>query len=202
MREWLSHHAASNYIGYDAATQSFAMPPEQAMILADEDSPVYPCDAFDAAAGHVGNQAKVQETFRPARASNGAIRPHACSAPSPVSSGRDTTPTLSRSGFRLSTEPSRNSSAAPKVADAGCGHGYSTMIMAEAFPNSEFIGFDFHPASVEEARAHARGHRGGNVRFEVATAKSYPGNDYDLVTFFDCLHHMGHPAGAARHGSR
>lgn len=86
-----------------------------------------------------------------------------------------------------------------RVADVGCGHGYSTvMMMVEAFSNSEFIGFDFHAASIEEARRHAREHGlTDNVRFEVATAKQYPGDDYDLVTTFDCVHDMGDPVGAA-----
>jgi SAM-dependent methyltransferase len=87
-----------------------------------------------------------------------------------------------------------------RVADVGCGHGYSTVMMAEAFPNSEFIGFDFHAASIDEAREHAVTHGvQDNVRFEVSSAKQYPGNDYDLVTCFDCLHDMGDPVGAARH---
>jgi SAM-dependent methyltransferase len=87
-----------------------------------------------------------------------------------------------------------------RVADVGCGHGYSTVMMAEAYPNSEFIGFDFHAASIDEARRHADHHNvQNNVRFEVSSAKQYPGEDYDLVTCFDCLHDMGDPVGAAKH---
>ena len=87
-----------------------------------------------------------------------------------------------------------------KVADVGCGHGWSTVIMAQAFPNSQFIGYDFHPSSIEHAQAHARDEGvSANARFEVATAKDYPGKDFDLVTFFDCLHDMGDPVGAAAH---
>jgi SAM-dependent methyltransferase len=87
-----------------------------------------------------------------------------------------------------------------RVADVGCGHGISTALMAKAFPASEFIGYDFHPSSVEAATAHAA-EKGisRNTKFEVATAKNYPGKDFDLVTFFDCLHDMGDPAGAAAH---
>jgi SAM-dependent methyltransferase len=200
VREWLSYNAASNYISYDAATRSFAMSPEQAAVLADEDSPVYLCAAFDAAAGYVGNQAKVEEAFKTGKG---------------VQWGDQTACVFCAIArfFRPGYNANLVSQWLPaldgiveklkrgaRVADVGCGHGYSTLIMAEAFPNSEFVGFDFHPASVEEAQAHARDHRGrGNVRFEVASAKSYPGNDYDLVTFFDCLHDMGDPAGAARH---
>ena len=200
VREWLSYHASSNYLSYDAATKSFAMSPEQAAVLADEDSPVYLCAAFDAAAGYVGNQAKVEEAFKTGKG---------------VQWGDQTACVFCaiarffRPGYNANLVSSwlpaldgivEKLTRGARVADVGCGHGYSTLIMAEAFPNSEFVGFDFHPASVEEAQTHARDHRGrGNIRFEVASAKSYPGNDYDLVTFFDCLHDMGDPAGAARH---
>ena len=85
------------------------------------------------------------------------------------------------------------------VADVGCGHGLSTVMMAQAFPKSQFTGFDFHEGSIAEARQHAKQHGVTNVRFEVAKAKEFPGDGYDLVTFFDCLHDMGDPVGAAAH---
>jgi ubiquinone/menaquinone biosynthesis C-methylase UbiE len=83
----------------------------------------------------------------------------------------------------------------------GCGHGASTILMAQAFPNSEFVGFDYHAPSIEQARAAAKqaGFTNGRVRFEVAGAKEFPGHDYDFVAVFDCLHDMGDPAGASRH---
>jgi 2-polyprenyl-3-methyl-5-hydroxy-6-metoxy-1,4-benzoquinol methylase len=86
-----------------------------------------------------------------------------------------------------------------RIADVGCGHGFSTLIMAEAFPEAEVVGFDFHGASIDEANTHAAAHRLSNVRFETAQANDFPGQDYDLVTSFDCLHDMGDPAGAAAH---
>jgi ubiquinone/menaquinone biosynthesis C-methylase UbiE len=86
-----------------------------------------------------------------------------------------------------------------KVADVGCGHGWSTVLMAEAFPRPQFVRNDFHPSSIEQARAHAREHNVSNALFEVGTAKDYPQTDLDFVTFFDCLHDMGDPAGAAAH---
>ncbi|MEZ5833221.1 MAG: class I SAM-dependent methyltransferase [Dongiaceae bacterium] len=200
VREWLAYHAASNYVTYDAPTQSFALSPEQAAILADEDSPIYMCAAFDAAAGYVGNQAKVQDAFKTGKG---------------VDWGDQTACVFCAIArfFRPGYNANIVSNWLPaldgvveklkhgaRVADVGCGHGYSTLIMAEAFPNSEFVGFDFHPKSIDEARSHARDHRDSrNVRFEVASAKSFPGKDYDLVTFFDCLHDMGDPAGAAQH---
>jgi SAM-dependent methyltransferase len=90
--------------------------------------------------------------------------------------------------------------AGAKVADVGCGHGASTILMAQAFPNSEFVGFDYHDKSIESARQKAKDAGvGERVKFEVAGAKDFPGTDYDLVTFFDCLHDMGDPVGAAKH---
>jgi SAM-dependent methyltransferase len=83
------------------------------------------------------------------------------------------------------------------VADVGCGHGASTVIMAEAFPKSEFIGFDFHEPSIHRARQQVNGAR--NLSFDVARAQDFPGEDYDLVTVFDALHDMGDPVGAASH---
>ena len=89
-----------------------------------------------------------------------------------------------------------------KVADVGCGHGASTLVMAEAYPRSTFVGFDFHEESIQHAKAAAQESKLANVRFEVRSAKHFPGTDYDLVAFFDCLHDMGDPVGAAAHTLR
>ena len=86
-----------------------------------------------------------------------------------------------------------------KVADVGCGHGWSTVFMAQAYPKSQFFGYDFHPGSIAQAQAHARHHNVSNVQFAVGTAKDYGETDLDFVTFFDCLHDMGDPTGAAAH---
>jgi SAM-dependent methyltransferase len=200
LREWLSHHAASNYLSYDPATRRFALPPEQAAVFADENSPVYLVDAFECAAAYVGNQPKVEAAFKTGQGVGWGDQTGClfCAVARFFRPGYQTNivdqwlPALDGVVEKLER--------GARVADVGCGHGYSTLMMAEAFPNSEFIGFDFHQASIDEARHHAQTHRAnGNVRFEVASAKEFPGSDYDLVTCFDCLHDMGDPAGAARH---
>jgi 2-polyprenyl-3-methyl-5-hydroxy-6-metoxy-1,4-benzoquinol methylase len=200
VREWLSHHAASDYVTYDPQTQTFALSPEQAAVLADEDSPVYLADAFDAAAAYIENQPKVQEAFR----TGGGVGWGNQSGCLFCAVAR-----FFRPGYKANIVESwlpaldgvvEKLRRGARVADVGCGHGYSTVMMASAFPNSEFIGFDFHEASIAEARRHAKAHgTADNVRFEVGSAKAYPGTGFDLVTFFDCLHDMGDPAGAAKH---
>ncbi len=176
------------------------MPPEQAAILADEDSPFYMADAFECAAAYVENHSKVEAAFRTGDGIGWGDQSSClfCAVARFFRPGYRTNivdywlPALEGVVEKLER--------GARVADVGCGHGYSTLMMAEAFPNSEFIGFDFHAASIEAARRHAVEHGvNGNVSFEVATAKAFPGTDYELVTTFDCVHDMGDPVGAARH---
>lgn len=203
VREWLAHHAASSYVAYDPKTQSFAMSPEQAAILADEDSPVYLADAFEAAAAYSADTPKIQAAFRKGGGVGWSNRTGCmfCAIARFFRPGYQANiverwlPALDGVVEKLER--------GARVADVGCGHGYSTLMMAKAFPSSQFVGFDFHEASIDDARKHAQEHGAGdNVRFEVGTAKGYPGENYDLVTFFDCLHDMGDPLGAAAHVRR
>jgi SAM-dependent methyltransferase len=200
LREWLSHQAASNYLSYDPATQKFELPPEQAMVFAVDDSPVNMIGAFDLFAAMLTSQDKVQAAFK----NGGGVGwgDHStclfCSVARFFRPGYQNNlvtnwlPALEGVVAKLERGAS--------VADVGCGHGWSSVLMAEAFPNSQFTGYDFHPSSIEHARAHAEEHGvSGNTSFEVATAKDYPGKDFDLVSCFDCLHDMGDPAGAAAH---
>lgn len=199
-REWLAHQAASGYLTYDATTGKFSLPPEHASVFADPDSPFYLQGGFDLAVTLMENQALLEPAFRSGEG---------------VAWGEQSACLFCAAGrfFRPGYHNNLVTSWLPKldgvvakleqgatVADVGCGHGFSTVIMAKAFPRSTFIGYDFHPASVEQARAHARQHGvSDNIRFEVALASEFPARGLDLVTFFDCLHDMGDPVGAARH---
>ena len=199
-REWLSHQATSGYLEYNPATGKFALPPEQAMVFADVDSPVYLQGAFDLAVAMVENQPKVEAAFRSGEGVGWGDQAQClfCAV------GRFFRPSY-HNNLVGSWLPALDGVAAKlergaNVADVGCGHGFSTIIMAKAFPKSTFVGYDFHPDSVAQARVHAEQHGAtANTKFEVAMASDFPGKDLDLVTFFDCLHDMGDPVGAARH---
>lgn len=198
LREWLSAQAASGYIEYDPDERRFSMTDEQAAVLADEHSPVFLAPAFDCAAAYLENQTAVEQAFQ----NGGGVawgdqtQCLSCAVAKFFRPGyehhllQEWLPALDGMINRLHS--------GIDVADVGCGHGHSTLIMAKAFPNSHFTGFDFHDYSIAQAREHAERHGLENVRFETSLAKSYPGN-YDLVTIFDCLHDMGDPAGAMRH---
>lgn len=200
LREWLSHQAASHYLSYDPLTSKFALPPEQAMVFAIEDSPVYMMGGFDLMVALMENQAKVQAAFK----SGGGVAWGDQAGCMFCAVARFFRPGY-QNNLIQSWLPALDGVVAKlergaTVADVGCGHGWSTVLMAKAFPKSTFVGYDFHPASIAAAEAHARTHEvAANTRFEVAKAKEYPGKDFDLVTCFDCLHDMGDPTGAAAH---
>jgi SAM-dependent methyltransferase len=199
-REWLSHQAASGYLAYDPATSQFSLSPEQAMVFSQTDSPVYLQGAFDLATVMMENQALVEPAFRSGTGVGwgGQSQCLFCTV------GRFFRPgyhnNLVQSWLPALDGVVSKLEAGATVADVGCGHGFSTIIMAKAFPKSTFVGYDFHPSSITQAQKHAEQHGvAANTRFEVAMASEFPGKDLDLVTFFDCLHDMGDPVGAARH---
>lgn len=197
VREWLSAQTASGFVIYDPATKTFALTPEQAAVLADEDSPVNMTGGFYSIAAVFADEPALAQAFK---TGDGVGWGDHCNC---LFCG---TERFFRPGYKahLISEwlPALDGVAGKlgngaKVADIGCGHGASTTIMAEAFPQSQFAGFDFHGPSIDTARASAGGLT--NVTFEVAKAQDYAGNGYDLVTIFDALHDMGDPVGAAAH---
>src|SRR5690348_2538564 len=202
LREWLSHQAASDYVAYDPATAKFSLPAEQAMVFAIEDSPVNLIGAFETMAVLLGNQEKVKPAFRTGEGVAWGDQAGClfCAVARFFRPGyhnhlvKSWLPALDGVVAKLET--------GAKVADVGCGHGWSTMFMAKAFPNSQFTGYDFHAGSIASAEAHAAEHGLPNLRFEVGSAKDFAGGDFDLVTCFDCLHDMGDPVGAAAHVRR
>ena len=197
-REWLNAQAASGYVEY--ADGRFRLPPEQAMALADEESPVYVAGGAAVLASMFLDKDKIVTAMR----GDGALSwgdHHPC-----MFSG---TERFFRPGYRANLVASwlpaldgvvDKLEQGAKVADVGCGHGASTIVMAQAYPRSHFVGLDFHGASIETAKQRAvDAGVAERTRFIVADAKSYQERDFDLLCFFDCLHDMGDPVGAARH---
>ncbi len=200
VREWLSANAAGGYVEYDADTERFSMTPEQIVIFASEGHPYCMQGFFQAVVSAYLDEPKVTGVFRSGEGlawadHNGCLFCGTERFFRPIYAANlvdSWIPALD--GVRERLE------AGARVADIGCGHGSSTIIMAKAFPKSTFHGFDFHEPSVEHARSRARDAGvASNTIFEVVTAKEYPGNNYDLVTIFDALHDMGDPVGAAAH---
>jgi 2-polyprenyl-3-methyl-5-hydroxy-6-metoxy-1,4-benzoquinol methylase len=200
IREWLCQQAASGYVVYDPATASFRLPPEQALALADENSPVFIPGAFQLLAAMIKDEPHIAERFR----SGEGFGWHEHDPDLFEGTER-----FFRPGYLANLVeawlPSLDGvvaklEAGARVADIGCGHGASTVLMARAFPNSTFAGSDYHDGSVETARRAAeRAGVADRVTFEVASAKDFAGGPFDLVCVFDALHDMGDPVGAARH---
>ena len=200
VREWLSAQAAGGFVTYDAATGTFTLPPEQAMALADEQSPVFLPGFFQALSACIRDEPKISEAFRTGKGV-GWHEHHGCLFRGTERFFRTSyNHHLVKEWLPALDGVTAKLERGALVADVGCGHGASTVLMAQAFPNSRFHGFDYHLPSIERARVSAKA-AGVEDRcsFQVAAAKEYPGRGYDLVTFFDCLHDMGDPAGAARH---
>jgi SAM-dependent methyltransferase len=200
VREWLSAQAASGFVDYDAQSSRFSMNAEQAMALANEDSPVYVAPAFELIASGYIDEPKITDAFQ-SGAGVGWHEHHEC-----LFRGCEK---FFRPGYRANLVSAwlpaldgviEKLEHGARVADIGCGAGASTILMAQAFPNSEFVGIDYHDKSIERARE-AAGEAGNppNLRFETVKAKEAPGKDFDLVCVFDCLHDMGDPIGAAGH---
>jgi SAM-dependent methyltransferase len=203
VREWLDNQAAGGYVAYDPVARTYELPPEQELALADEDSPAFLPGGFTGVLAAYADADLFVDAFRSGRGVGWHEHDQRLFAG---------TERLFRAGYRgalvsdwipkLDGVDARLREGA-SVADVGCGHGASTIVMAQAYPSSRFVGFDYHAPSIDVARRRASGAGvSERVRFEVASAKDYPQDGYDLLTFFDCLHDMGDPVGAAVHARR
>jgi 2-polyprenyl-3-methyl-5-hydroxy-6-metoxy-1,4-benzoquinol methylase len=200
VRESLCNQAAGGYVDYDASTGRYSLPPEQAVALTDEESPAYLPGFFQIAIGSVLDSPRITEAVRTGDGIGWHDHVH------DVHEGCER---FFRPGYNANLIPSwlpaldgvvEKLERGAKVADVGCGHGASTILMAKTYPSSTFIGSDYHDGSIKTARKRAEeAGVADRVTFEVAPAAGYSGKGYDLVTMFDCLHDMGDPAGAARH---
>ena len=201
--EWLNAQAAGGYVNYHAVSDTYELSPEQAMVLADEDSPVFIPNAWQVPASMWFDEAKAIEAFRTGKGV--AWGEHDGRLYCGVAA-------FYRNAYRGSLVSEwlpaldgvvEKLNAGIAVADVGCGYGHSTLLMAQAFPQSRFHGFDVHSASIDEARRNAAdAGLAARVGFDVARAVDYPGKNYGLLCFFDCLHDLGDPIAAARHAAR
>jgi ubiquinone/menaquinone biosynthesis C-methylase UbiE len=200
VREWLNAQAASGYVDYHAATGRYALGPEQAAILADESSPAFVGGGFQVALGAASGLWRIQDAFVTGAGMGWHEHHH------DVFEGCQR---FFEPGYRANLIDAwipalegvhERLEAGGRVADVGCGHGASSIVLAEGYPAAEVIGFDYHNESIAQARrrADAAG-LSDRVRFEVAAADAFPGAGYDLIACFDCLHDMGDPVAVARH---
>jgi SAM-dependent methyltransferase len=202
VREWLNAQAAGGYLDYHAVSDTYELPPEHALVLADENSPVYIPHAWNVPASMWFDEDKALEAFRTGRGV--AWGEHDARMSCGVAA-------FYRNGYRASLVsqwlPALDGVVAQLeagivVADVGCGHGHSTLLMAEAFANSRFFGFDTHAESIDQAQRHAAAAGvAQRVDFSVARAVNYPDQRYGLICFFDTLHDLGDPVAAARHAA-
>jgi 2-polyprenyl-3-methyl-5-hydroxy-6-metoxy-1,4-benzoquinol methylase len=196
IREWLNGQAAGGYVDYDPESSRYTLPPEQTVALTDAESPAYLPGFFQIAL----DSPRVTEVVRSGEGLGWHEHVH------DVHEGCER---FFRPGYNANLISAwlpaldgvvEKLEQGARVADVGCGHGASTILMAKAFPRSTFVGSDYHEGSIETARVRAEeAGVGDRVSFEAAPAAGHPGSDYDLVTMFDCLHDMGDPVGAARH---
>ncbi len=200
VREWLNANAAGQLVQYDAVNGTYFMTPEQALVLALDDTPVHLPGFYHLLASLMKDEEKLTEIYRTGK----GMGWHEHEKGLFEGTERFFRPTylanLVSNWIPALEGVEAKLKAGARVADIGCGHGASTLLMAKAYPKSKFIGFDYHRPSIDKAREKAKAAGvADRVTFEVASAKDFPGKDYDLVAFFDCLHDMGDPVGAAGH---
>ena len=197
VREWLNSQVAGGYLAYHPSSETYELTPEQAMVLADESSPVFIPPAWNVPASMWADEDKALKAFRTGQGIAWGEHDErlACGSAAFYRNGYQSA--LVQSWLPALEGVSEKLARGARVADVGCGHGHSTIIMAQAFPASRFWGFDVHEASIAAARENAeRAGVADRVSFEKSKATTYPARDYDLICFFDCLHDMGHPEAA------
>jgi SAM-dependent methyltransferase len=200
VREWLSNQAAGGYVSYDSASERFSLTPEQSLALAQEGSPAFVPGGFQLATALTKDEETIARAFRSGEGVGWHEHHHDLFAGTERFFRPGYAANLVSSWIPALEDVEAKLERGGLAADVGCGHGASTILMAEAYPRSEFVGFDYHEGSIERARGLAQeAGVGDRVTFEVASAKGYPGEGYDLVAMFDCLHDMGDPVGAAAH---
>ena len=199
VREWLCAQAAGGFVRYDAGTGAFTLPDEQAFALAVEDSPAYLPGAFQIISAVMKDEPKILEAFRTGEGVGWDEHDAALFEGTERFFRPNYAANLVNSWIPSLDGVKKKLEGGIRVADVGCGHGASTLLMAQAFPNSTFVGFDYHGPSIGFSRRAAARAGVKNATFEVATAKDFHGAKYDFVAFFDCLHDMGDPVGAAAH---
>ena len=200
VREWLNNQTAGSYVVYDEATDSYTLPDEHAPILADESSPVFLIPALEVASSLWHDEDKISGVFRSGKGISWSDHNHRlfCGSESLFRPGYKAF--LTSDWIKSLSGAEEKLRAGAKVADVGCGHGASTIVMAKEYPNSLFFGYDSHPESIEIAKQRAaEAGVTGNLFFSVSDAKSYQENNFDLICFMDCLHDMGDPVGAAKY---
>lgn len=200
VREWLNSQVASGYVDYDAGKQAYELGPEQAMVLANSDSPVFMAPAWQVSASMWADEDAALAAFRTGDGVAWGAHDERLSCG---------TAAFFRNGYRQNLAANwlpalegvvEKLERGATVADVGCGYGHSTTLMAKAFPKSTFYGYDTHAGSIDAAREVAAEARvSENTRFEIAKAKNFANEQFDLICYFDCLHDMGDPLGAARH---
>jgi SAM-dependent methyltransferase len=201
IREWLAAQAAGGFVTYNPAISAYTLPEEQALALTNENSPAYIAGGYQILAGLFKDQEKIIEAFRTGKGLGWGDHHHYLFEGTERFFKPNYVANLITSWIPAleGVEDKLRRGGGTKVADVGCGHGVSTILMAKAYPNSKITGFDYHRPSIEWARKEAEKEGLKNITFEVAASTDYPGDDYDLVAFFDCFHDMGNPSAAAKH---
>jgi ubiquinone/menaquinone biosynthesis C-methylase UbiE len=201
IKEWLAAQAAGGFVTYNPSAGSYTLPEEQAFALTDENSPAYIAGFYQTLVSLFKDQEKIIEVFRTGKGLGWGDHHHYLFEGTERFFKPNYVANLITNWIPAleGVEDKLRRGGGIKVADVGCGHGVSTVLMAKAYPNSKIIGFDYHRPSIDWARKQAEKEGLKNLTFEVAESTDYPGDDYDLVAFFDCFHDMGNPSAAARH---